>query len=68
MRLHADARRSGQVKKLIKGWSKEADQLLAYLEEGVTEALERNFLDSLILALSIDAQKTSDVVEAYTFK
>ena len=56
------------MKKLRRGWSTEADQLLSYLEGGVADALERNYLSSLILALSLDPAQPNDVIESYTFK
>ncbi|PWN46006.1 hypothetical protein IE81DRAFT_344074 [Ceraceosorus guamensis] len=56
-----------KVKKLKRGWSKEADQLLSYLEEGVCDALQRNYLQSLVFAVSIDKAHPNEVIEVYTF-
>ncbi|KAI0063417.1 hypothetical protein BV25DRAFT_1883873 [Artomyces pyxidatus] len=52
---------------VTRGWSAEADKLLDYLEHGIFDALEKQYLRSFIFAIYLDNQDPNNIVEAYTF-
>ncbi|KDN50849.1 hypothetical protein K437DRAFT_255021 [Tilletiaria anomala UBC 951] len=56
-----------KVKKLKRGCSSEGDRLLDYWEKGVQDVLDKEYLKSLILAVSLDPDDPQNIVEAYTF-
>ncbi|EGG12021.1 uncharacterized protein MELLADRAFT_89210 [Melampsora larici-populina 98AG31] len=56
-----------KVKKLKPGVSKESDQVLNYLDEGVMDAIQRGYLRQLLFAMYLDPDKPRDVIECYTF-
>lgn len=61
-------RRSGfRIMTVARGWSAEADRLLDYLEHGIFDAIEKQYLRSLIFAIYLDDQDPNNIVEAYTF-
>lgn len=56
-----------RVKKIKQGVSKESDQVLDYLDEGVMDAIQRGYLRQLLFAMYLDPDKPRDVIECYTF-
>jgi len=56
-----------KVKQLKKGVTAESDLIIKLWEEGISEALEKQFLSSLILGIYLDENDDNDIVEAYTF-
>ncbi|KAH9823314.1 HORMA domain-containing protein [Melampsora americana] len=56
-----------RVKKIKPGVSKESDQVLDYLDEGVMDAIQRGYLRQLLFAMYLDPDKPRDVIECYTF-
>ncbi|VDB82853.1 unnamed protein product [Peniophora sp. CBMAI 1063] len=50
-----------------RGWSAEADKLLDYLEKGIFDAIERQYLKSFIFAIYLDQEDPNNLAEAYTF-
>ncbi|KZV65910.1 DNA-binding protein [Peniophora sp. CONT] len=51
-----------------RGWSAEADKLLDYLEKGIFDAIERQYLKSFIFAIYLDQEDPNNLAEAYTFE
>ncbi|KAF8584095.1 DNA-binding protein [Ramaria rubella] len=58
---------SVRLKTIKKGWSTEGDKLLEYLEEGIFDALEKQYLRSFIFAVYLDDKDPENIIEAYTF-
>ncbi|MBW0477687.1 hypothetical protein O181_017402 [Austropuccinia psidii MF-1] len=56
-----------RVKHIKRGSSKESDQVLDYLDEGVMDAIQRGFLKQLLFAMYLDPENPRDVIECYTF-
>ncbi|PCH37883.1 hypothetical protein WOLCODRAFT_96043 [Wolfiporia cocos MD-104 SS10] len=52
---------------VTRGFTEEADKLLDYLEHGVFDAVEKQYLRSCIFAIYLDNQDPNNIVEAYTF-
>lgn len=52
---------------MARGYSDEADKLLDYLEHGIFDALEKQYLRSFIFAIYLDSKDPTNIVEAYTF-
>ncbi|KAI0273433.1 HORMA domain-containing protein [Gloeopeniophorella convolvens] len=55
------------VTTITRGWSEEADKLLDYLEYGIFDAVEKQYLRSFIFAIYLDPEDPNNIVEAYTF-
>ncbi|KAI0256862.1 HORMA domain-containing protein, partial [Lactifluus subvellereus] len=55
------------VTTITRGWSAEADKLLDYLENGIFDAIEKQYLRSFIFAIYLDPEDPNNIVEAYTF-
>ncbi|KAH9996849.1 HORMA domain-containing protein [Russula vinacea] len=55
------------VTTITRGWSAEADKLLDYLENGIFDAIEKQYLRSFIFAVYLDPEDPNNIVEAYTF-
>ncbi|OLL24421.1 Meiosis-specific protein HOP1 [Neolecta irregularis DAH-3] len=66
-RLSSNSASSTRVKKLKRGHSEEADQLLDYLEKGIYDAIYQKYLKSFILAIFLDPNRPHDIAEAYIF-
>ncbi|KAG9125602.1 DNA binding protein [Ceratobasidium sp. 392] len=47
--------------------SNEANQILDYLEKGIFDALEKQYLKSFVFAIYLDQKDPKNLVEAYTF-
>ncbi|KAI5474782.1 meiosis-specific protein HOP1 [Pseudohyphozyma bogoriensis] len=56
-----------RVKKLDRGVSKEGDKYLDWIEKGAADALEKNYLQQLVLAIYLDPSEPHNVVECYSF-
>ncbi|KAF8516961.1 HORMA-domain-containing protein, partial [Hysterangium stoloniferum] len=56
-----------KLKTIKKGWSTEGDKLLQYLEDGIFDALEKQYLRSFIFAVYLDEDDPQNIIEAYTF-
>ncbi|KAE8271986.1 hypothetical protein A4X09_0g360 [Tilletia walkeri] len=56
-----------KVKQLKKGITAESDLILQLWEEGIQDALDKNYLSSLILGIYLNEDDDNDIVEAYTF-
>ncbi|KDQ19765.1 hypothetical protein BOTBODRAFT_376535 [Botryobasidium botryosum FD-172 SS1] len=67
--LGASSRSHNQMKVKVvkKGFSTEADQLLNYLEGGIFDALEKQYLRSFVFAIYLDPDDPNNIIEAYTF-
>ncbi|KAH9945814.1 HORMA-domain-containing protein [Epithele typhae] len=66
----SDGRRNAsgfKVRTIQRGVTNEADKLLEYLEVGIFDALEKQYLRSIIFAIYLDDQDPNNIVEAYTF-
>ncbi|KAG8690595.1 DNA binding protein, partial [Ceratobasidium sp. 394] len=58
---------STRIKTVKRGFSTEADSLLDYLEKGIFDALEKQYLKSFVFAIYIDKENPNNLIEAYTF-
>ncbi|KZT26606.1 hypothetical protein NEOLEDRAFT_1062776 [Neolentinus lepideus HHB14362 ss-1] len=52
---------------VTRGFTEEADKLLDFLESGIFDALQKQYLRSFIFAVYLDSQDPNNIVEAYTF-
>ncbi|KAJ7264961.1 HORMA domain-containing protein [Mycena haematopus] len=52
---------------MTRGYTDEADRLLNYLEHGIFDALQKQYLRSFIFAIYLDEKDPNNIVEAYTF-
>ncbi|KIP10850.1 hypothetical protein PHLGIDRAFT_64843 [Phlebiopsis gigantea 11061_1 CR5-6] len=52
---------------VTRGFTEEADRLLDYLENGIFDALQKQYLRSFIFAIYLDSEDPNNIVEAYTF-
>ncbi|KAK7038157.1 HORMA domain-containing protein [Favolaschia claudopus] len=69
-----DSSRSGgrnvngfKIMTMIRGYTDEADRILNYLENGIFDALQKQYLRSFIFAIYLDEKDPNNIVEAYTF-
>ncbi|TFK94784.1 HORMA-domain-containing protein [Polyporus arcularius HHB13444] len=66
----SDARKnvSGfKIMSVTRGFTEEADKLLDYLDNGIFDALSKQYLRSFIFAIYLDDQDPNNIIEAYTF-
>ncbi|KAF8205628.1 HORMA domain-containing protein [Mycena galopus ATCC 62051] len=56
-----------KVMTMTRGYTDEADRILNYLEHGIFEALQKQYLRSFIFAIYLDEKDPNNIVEAYTF-
>ncbi|KAI0647405.1 HORMA domain-containing protein [Trametes meyenii] len=56
-----------KIMTVTRGFTEEADKLLDYLETGIFDALQKQYLRSFVFAIYLDDQDPNNVVEAYTF-
>ncbi|KZT09612.1 HORMA-domain-containing protein [Laetiporus sulphureus 93-53] len=56
-----------KIMTVTRGFTEEADRLLDYLENGIFDALQKQYLRSCIFAVYLDSQDPNNIVEAYTF-
>ncbi|KAH9901464.1 HORMA domain-containing protein [Cubamyces lactineus] len=52
---------------VTRGFTEEADKLLDYLENGIFDALQKQYLRSFVFAIYLDDQDPNNIIEAYTF-
>ncbi|KIK79348.1 hypothetical protein PAXRUDRAFT_36464 [Paxillus rubicundulus Ve08.2h10] len=55
------------VMNLKRGFTNEGDRILDYLEKGIFEAIEKQYLRRFIFAIYLDSKDPNNIVEAYTF-
>ncbi|KAJ3760807.1 HORMA domain-containing protein [Lentinula raphanica] len=55
------------TKTMSRGYTDEADRILNYLEYGIFDALQKQYLRSFIFAIYLDNKDPNNIVEAYTF-
>ncbi|KAG7092942.1 hypothetical protein E1B28_009244 [Marasmius oreades] len=56
-----------KIMNVSRGYTDEADRLLNYLEYGIFDALQKQYLRSFIFAIYLDNNNPNNIVEAYTF-
>ncbi|KAJ7811429.1 HORMA domain-containing protein [Mycena olivaceomarginata] len=56
-----------RIMTMTRGYTDEADRILNYLEHGIFDALQKQYLRSFIFAIYLDEKDPSNIVEAYTF-
>ncbi|KAF5389023.1 hypothetical protein D9757_005083 [Collybiopsis confluens] len=56
-----------KIMTMSRGYTDEADRLLNYLEYGIFDALQKQYLKSFIFAIYLDSEDPNNIVEAYTF-
>ncbi|KIK61869.1 hypothetical protein GYMLUDRAFT_58517 [Collybiopsis luxurians FD-317 M1] len=67
---HASAKNGINGLKILtmsRGYTDEADRILNYLEYGIFDALQKQYLKSFIFAIYLDNKDPNNIVEAYTF-
>ncbi|RKO92018.1 DNA-binding protein, partial [Blyttiomyces helicus] len=55
------------LKSLQRGYSVEADELMDWLELGCYDALEKQYLKTMIFGIYLDPENPEQLIEAYTF-
>ncbi|KAF9053060.1 HORMA domain-containing protein [Panaeolus papilionaceus] len=58
---------SFKITTMSRGYTDEADRILNYLEFGIFDALEKQYLRRFIFAVYLDNKNPQSIVEAYTF-
>ncbi|TBU35629.1 HORMA-domain-containing protein [Dichomitus squalens] len=56
-----------KIMTVTRGFTEEADKLLDYMENGVFDALQKNYLRSFVFAVYLDDQDPNNIIESYTF-
>uniref|UniRef100_A0A0W0FFC8 HORMA domain-containing protein n=1 Tax=Moniliophthora roreri TaxID=221103 RepID=A0A0W0FFC8_MONRR len=56
-----------KIMTMCRGYTDEADKMLNYLEYGIFDALQKQYLRSFIFAIYLDNKNPNNIVEAYTF-
>lgn len=56
-----------RVKTLARGKSAQVDMFLDWIDHGVLDAIQKNYLKGLVLAIFLDESKPGELHEAYTF-
>ncbi|KAM6500352.1 HORMA domain containing protein [Amanita muscaria] len=56
-----------KIMTMTRGYTEEADRILNYLEYGIFDALQKQYLRSFIFAIYLDNKDPNNIVEAYTF-
>ncbi|KAK7687093.1 hypothetical protein QCA50_009594 [Cerrena zonata] len=56
-----------KIMTVTRGYTEEADKLLDFLENGIFDALQNQYLKSFIFAIYLDNDDPNNIVEAYTF-
>jgi meiosis-specific protein HOP1 len=56
-----------RVKTLARGKSPQVDTFLDWIDKGVCDAIRKNYLEGLVLAIFLDENKPEDLHEVYTF-
>ncbi|TFK76209.1 DNA-binding protein [Pluteus cervinus] len=58
---------SFKIKTMTRGYTDEADRIMNYIEHGIFDALQKQYLRSFIFAIYLDSKEPNNIVEAYTF-
>lgn len=56
-----------RIMTITRGYTDEADRIMNYLENGIFDALQKQYLRSFIFAIYLDSKEPNNIVEAYTF-
>ncbi|KAI0780584.1 HORMA domain-containing protein [Trametes elegans] len=56
-----------KIMTVTRGFTEEADKLLDYLESGIFDAVQKQYLRSFVFAIYLDDQDPNNIIEAYTF-
>ncbi|KAI0785638.1 HORMA domain-containing protein [Abortiporus biennis] len=56
-----------KIMTVTRGYTEEADKLLDFMENGIFDALQKEYLKSFIFAVYLDNDDPNNIVEAYTF-
>ncbi|KAL0563844.1 hypothetical protein V5O48_018218 [Marasmius crinis-equi] len=56
-----------KIMNMCRGYTDEADRILNYLEFGIFDALQKQYLRSFIFAIYLDNKDPNNIIEAYTF-
>ncbi|KAJ7766735.1 HORMA domain-containing protein [Mycena metata] len=56
-----------RIMTMTRGFTDEADRILNYLEHGIFDALQKQYLRSFVFAIYLDEKDPNNIVEAYTF-
>ncbi|KAG9226586.1 hypothetical protein CCMSSC00406_0006189 [Pleurotus cornucopiae] len=56
-----------KIMTMSRGYTDEADKILNYLEHGIFDAVEKQYLRSFIFGIYLDSNDPNNIVEAYTF-
>ncbi|KAE9398986.1 DNA-binding protein [Gymnopus androsaceus JB14] len=56
-----------KIMTMTRGYTDEADRILNYLEYGIFDALQKQYLKSFVFAIYLDSKDPNNIVEAYTF-
>ncbi|CAL1707531.1 unnamed protein product [Somion occarium] len=56
-----------KIMTVTRGYTEEADKLLEFMENGIFDALQKQYLRSFIFAIYLDGDDPNNIVEAYTF-
>ncbi|KAH0583612.1 hypothetical protein H2248_009230 [Termitomyces sp. 'cryptogamus'] len=56
-----------KITTMTRGYSDEGDKILNYLENGIFDALQKEYLKSFIFAIYLDHNDPNNIIEAYTF-
>ncbi|KAK2739734.1 DNA binding protein [Onygenales sp. PD_40] len=60
-------RRGQPLKVIVRDRCPKADKLLDLLEDGIFDALEKNFLEAVQMTIFVEKDKPSQILESYTF-
>lgn len=55
------------IMNLKRGFTNEGDKILDYLEHGIFDAIEKQYLRKFIFGIYLDGEDPNNIVEAYTF-
>ncbi|KAG6330851.1 hypothetical protein ID866_8238 [Astraeus odoratus] len=71
--LSVDGRKTRQtisgvtIMSLKRGFTNEGDKILNYLEHGIFDAIQKQYLRKFIFAIYLDSHDPNNIIEAYTF-
>ncbi|KAF9971918.1 DNA binding protein [Actinomortierella ambigua] len=65
--FHDDRACNVQIKTVKRGYSFEGDAFLNWLECGIFDALNKQYLRTIVLGIYLDKEKPTDLTESYTF-
>ncbi|KAJ3339357.1 HORMA domain-containing protein 1 [Gonapodya sp. JEL0774] len=56
-----------RIKTFHRGMAPDADEIADWIEKGVSDAIEKKYLRSVVFGIYLDPSKPNDLVESYTF-